>query len=122
MIHGCAVNPQTPVVAELAQKDRCPAIAAADARVLSRAPLAPPAGDVTKAQAERWIDGLWGQMRQMNRAGARLLASYAKCRVSMGTEMRRPAHPPANDAAGIGVDHEGHIDKAGPSADVGKVR
>lgn len=30
--------------------------------------------------------------------------------------MRRPAHPPADDPAGIGVDDEGDIDEAGPVA------
>ena len=25
--------------------------------------------------------------------------------------MGRPAHPPTDDAAGIGVDHEGHVDE-----------
>ena len=33
-----------------------------------------------------------------------------------------PAHPPADDAAGIGVDDKGDIDEAGPSGHVGKVR
>ena len=33
-----------------------------------------------------------------------------------------PAHPPADDAAGIGVDDKGGIDEAGPSGHVGKVR
>lgn len=35
--------------------------------------------------------------------------------------MRRPAHPPADDAAGIGVDDKGDIDEAGPGRDVGEV-
>jgi hypothetical protein len=33
--------------------------------------------------------------------------------------MRRPAHPPADDPAGIGVDDKGDIDEAGPGRDVG---
>ena len=33
-----------------------------------------------------------------------------------------PAHPPADDAAGIGVDDKGDIDEASPSGHVGKVR
>src|SRR5690606_35505932 len=36
--------------------------------------------------------------------------------------MRCPAHPPADDAAGVGVDDEGHVDEARPCADVGEVR
>src|SRR5271163_276829 len=35
--------------------------------------------------------------------------------------MRRPAHPPADDPAGIGVDDKGDIDEAGPGRDVGEV-
>ena len=35
--------------------------------------------------------------------------------------MRRPAHPPADDPAGIGVDDEGHVDEAGPGRDIGEV-
>jgi hypothetical protein len=30
--------------------------------------------------------------------------------------------PPADDAAGEDIDHEGHIDEAGPGRDVGKIR
>ena len=33
-----------------------------------------------------------------------------------------PADPPADDAAGIGVDDKGDIDEASPSGHVGKVR
>src|ERR1700722_8959538 len=32
--------------------------------------------------------------------------------------MRRPAHPPADDPTGIGVDDKGDIDEAGPGRDV----
>jgi hypothetical protein len=35
--------------------------------------------------------------------------------------MRRPAHPPANDPAGIGVDDESHVNETGPGRDVGEV-
>ena len=34
----------------------------------------------------------------------------------------RAGDPPADDAPGIGVDHEGDVDKAGPGGDVGEVR
>src|SRR6202020_1252422 len=37
------------------------------------------------------------------------------------TGMRRPAHPPADDPAGIGDDDKGDIDEAGPGRDVGEV-
>ena len=33
-------------------------------------------------------------------------------RIEHEARMRRPAGPPAHDAAGVGVDHESHIDKA----------
>lgn len=36
--------------------------------------------------------------------------------------MRRSAHPPTDDAAGIGVDDESDVDEARPGADVGEVR
>src|ERR1700712_5819471 len=36
--------------------------------------------------------------------------------------MRRARGPPAHDPAGIGVDHEGDVDKAGPGRDIGEVR
>ena len=35
--------------------------------------------------------------------------------------MRRPAYPPADDPAGIGVDDESDVDEAGPSRDIGEV-
>src|SRR6478752_6309077 len=35
--------------------------------------------------------------------------------------MRRPAHPPADDPAGIGVYDESHVDEAGPGRDVGEI-
>ena len=33
-----------------------------------------------------------------------------------------PADPPAHDIAGVDVDHEGHVDEAGPGRDVSEVR
>jgi len=36
--------------------------------------------------------------------------------------MRRPAHPPADDAAGEGVDDEGHVNETLPCGDVGEIR
>lgn len=36
--------------------------------------------------------------------------------------MGGPAHPPADDATGISVDDEGHVDESRPGADVGEVR
>ena len=35
--------------------------------------------------------------------------------------MRRPAYPPADDPAGIGVDDEGDVDEAGPGRHIGEV-
>ncbi len=35
--------------------------------------------------------------------------------------MRRPAHSPTDDAAGIGIDDEGHIDEALPCGNKGEV-
>ncbi len=35
--------------------------------------------------------------------------------------MRRSAHPPAHDIAGVDVDHKGHVDEPGPRRDVGKI-
>ncbi|ESZ67976.1 hypothetical protein X726_32530 [Mesorhizobium sp. L103C105A0] len=35
--------------------------------------------------------------------------------------MRRPAHPPADDPTGIGVDDKGDIDEARPGRDAGEV-
>ena len=35
--------------------------------------------------------------------------------------MGHPAHAPTDDAASIGVDHEGHVDEARPGADVGEI-
>src|SRR4249920_3800120 len=32
-----------------------------------------------------------------------------------------PADPPAHDIAGVDVDHEGHVDEAGPGRDVSEV-
>src|SRR3546814_11224539 len=36
--------------------------------------------------------------------------------------MRRPAHPPAYDIAGINVDHEGYVDEPSPRRGIGEVR
>ncbi len=36
--------------------------------------------------------------------------------------MRRPAHPPADDAAGEGVDDERHVDETLPGGDIGEIR
>src|SRR3954471_15681262 len=36
--------------------------------------------------------------------------------------MRRPRHPPADDAAGEDVDDEGHVDEALPGRHVGEIR
>src|SRR5690606_15831239 len=35
-------------------------------------------------------------------------------RIENEARMRRSAHPPADDPAGIGIDDEGHVDKASP--------
>lgn len=80
-LSGCAVLAPAPVTqaVDLAPR-RCPEIAAADIRALSREPLPPPPGDITKAAAQQWIDGLGAQVRRANRAGARVLALYRKCR------------------------------------------
>jgi hypothetical protein len=43
-------------------------------------------------------------------------------RIEHEAGMRRAAHPPTDDAAGKGVDHESHMDKAGPGEDIGIVR
>ncbi len=43
-------------------------------------------------------------------------------RVEHEAGVRRPAHPPADNAPGIGIDHKGHIDEAHPGGDVGEVR
>ena len=43
-------------------------------------------------------------------------------RIQHKAGMRGPAHPPADDAASIGVDHKGHVDEARPGADIGEVR
>src|SRR3954447_23443018 len=42
-------------------------------------------------------------------------------RVEHEAGVRRPAHPPADDATGIGIDHEGHVDEARPGRHVGEV-
>src|SRR5882757_4144631 len=42
-------------------------------------------------------------------------------RVEHEAGVRRARDPPAHDPAGIGVDHKGDVDKAGPGRDVGEV-
>ncbi len=42
-------------------------------------------------------------------------------RIQHEAGMSGPGHPPADDAAGIGVDHEGDVDEARPGADIGEV-
>src|SRR5260370_3965673 len=42
-------------------------------------------------------------------------------RVEPERAVRRARDPPAHDPAGIGVDHKGDVDKAGPGRDVGEV-
>ncbi len=42
-------------------------------------------------------------------------------RVEHEAGMGRARHPPAHDAARIGVDHESHIDEARPGRDVGEI-
>lgn len=59
---------------------RCPPVRSADARALRQVPVTPPAGAVTDAAAKAWIDGLEGQVRDMNKAGSRVLWLYGRCR------------------------------------------
>src|SRR6476646_8811529 len=42
-------------------------------------------------------------------------------RVEHEAGVRGTRHPPAHDPAGIGVDHKGDVDKAGPGRDIGEV-
>jgi hypothetical protein len=42
-------------------------------------------------------------------------------RIEHEAGMSRTRHPPAHDPAGIGVDHEGHIDEPGPSRHIGEI-
>src|SRR3954463_2019583 len=42
-------------------------------------------------------------------------------RVEHEAGVRRPAHPPADDATSISIDHKGNIDEAGPGRDVGEI-
>jgi len=42
-------------------------------------------------------------------------------RVEHEAGVRRARDPPAHDPAGIGVDHKGDVDKAGPGRDIGEV-
>ena len=43
-------------------------------------------------------------------------------RIEHEAGVRRARHPPADDAPGIGVDHEGDVDEARPGRDIGEVR
>jgi len=43
-------------------------------------------------------------------------------RVEHEAGMRRPGDAPADEPAGVDIDDEGHIDEAGPGADIGEVR
>jgi hypothetical protein len=83
MIAGCAqsVDKQAVDVAPL----RCPAPAARDVAALKQTPMPPPSGDMDKAKAQAWIDGLGGQVRQMNKAGNRLIWQYERCRSGDGS-------------------------------------
>ncbi|GAB5378315.1 MAG: hypothetical protein AcusKO_47770 [Acuticoccus sp.] len=71
--------------------------------------------DVLRAQAIRMVH----QAGAMNRPSLmqRLLQS-----VQHEAGMSGPAHPPADDAAGIGVDDEGDVDEARPGRDIGEIR
>jgi len=42
-------------------------------------------------------------------------------RIEHEARMRAARHPPADDAAGIGVDDKGDIDEAGPGGDIGEI-
>src|SRR3954471_20959735 len=42
-------------------------------------------------------------------------------RVEHEAGVRRARDPPAHDPAGIGVDHKGDVNKAGPGRDIGEV-
>jgi hypothetical protein len=79
MMAGCAQNAPQKVAVDLAPL-RCPPIARSDARALSQAAEPAPAGDVTKATAQLWIDRLHGQIRAMNKAGERAVWQYGRCR------------------------------------------
>ena len=80
MMSGCAANQEPQRVAvDLAPK-RCPVIAEADVKALDRRPIAPPAGDLTKAKAQAWIDDLSLQVEGMRRAGLRVMRQYHRCR------------------------------------------
>lgn len=76
---GCAANSPQRVAVDLAPK-RCPALADADVRAIDQRPIAPPAGDLTKAKAQAWIDGLSLQAETMRRAGLRIVRQYHRCR------------------------------------------
>lgn len=84
VLAGCAATPPEKIAVDLAPR-RCPAIPSADLAALAQSPRPAPAGDVTKAAAQEWIDGLGAQVRQMNRAGARLVALYRACRNGKGS-------------------------------------
>lgn len=48
--------------------------------MLALRPEHPPAGDVTKASAQLWIDTLHAQIRAMSKAGSRVVWQYGRCR------------------------------------------
>ena len=61
----------------------------------------------------------------MDEAAALDRPAFVECllqRIQHEAGMCRPADPPADDAAGEDVDHEGDVDEAGPGRDVGEVR
>ncbi|MNL09422.1 hypothetical protein D3C87_1301820 [compost metagenome] len=64
-------------------------------------------------------------IRMMHEAAAMRGTPIMKC-LLQGIEdkacMCRPARPPSNNATGEDVDHEGHVDEALPSGDIGKIR
>src|SRR5258706_12283867 len=53
-------------------------------------------------------------------AGPSIMQGLLQC-VEHEAGVCRARHPPAHDPAGIGVDHKGDIDKAGPGRDIGEV-
>lgn len=79
MMAGCAQSVPQKVTVDLGPL-RCPPIAGSDARALSQLPMAPPAGDMTKAGAQLWIDTLHSQIRAMSKAGERVVWQYGRCR------------------------------------------
>jgi len=55
------------------------------------------------------------------REGPTIVQGLLQC-VEHEARVRRPADAPADDAPGVGVDHEGHVDEPGPGGHVGEVR